>query len=102
MTKKEEAALAALARTAKDLRGTVDNAESMIRSWARHKAKAGEIYVSLSDRREHYWHVGVHLPATTVQEMLIPILKRIRAEATEKLQQLSTGWCRPVADLKAK
>lgn len=89
MTKKEEAALASLARTAKDLRATVDHADSMIRSWARHKTKAGEIYVSLSDRREHHWHTGVHLPATMVQELLIPILKRIRAEATEQLRQLA-------------
>jgi len=88
MTKNEEARLAGVARTAKDLRESADKAASMLRAWSRHKGKAGEIYLSLSDRRDHHWHVGVHLPALAVQRDLVPILKRIRDEALDQLAKL--------------
>jgi len=88
MTKTDEAKLADAARTAKDLRDCVDHANSMILSWARHRKEAGEIYVSLADRRTTRWHTGVHLPSAVVEAELIPILKRIRENATAQLQAL--------------
>jgi hypothetical protein len=88
MTKNEEARLAAVARTAKNLRESADNAKSMLAAWSRHKSKAGEIYLSLSDRRDHRWHTGVHLPVEAVQRELVPILKRIRDEALAQLAAL--------------
>lgn len=88
MTKNEEIKLAEVARTAKNLRESADKAATMIRAWSRHKGKAGEIYLSLSDRRDHHWHTGVHLPAEAVQRELVPILKRIRDEALDQLAAL--------------
>lgn len=88
MNKNEEAKLAEVARTAKNLRESADKAATMMRSWSRHKNKTGEIYLSLSDRRDHHWHTGVHLPAEVVQRELVPILKRIRDEALAQLAAL--------------
>lgn len=89
MNKAEENRLSELARTAKDLRTCIDAADSMMRSWAHHKAEAGEIYLSMSDRRGSRWHTGVHLPAEVVQAALVPVLKSIRDEAAKKLRELS-------------
>lgn len=89
MNKTEEAKLAEVARTAKNLRECIDAADSMMRSWARHKAEAGEIYVSLADRRGARWHTGVNLPAEVVQADLVPVLKGIRDEAAKQLRELS-------------
>ena len=90
MNKTEEAKLADVARTAKNLRECIDAADSMMRAWARHKAEAGEIYVSLSDRRSAgRWHTGVNLPAEVVQADLVPVLKRIRDEAAKQLRDLA-------------
>ena len=89
MNKTEEAKIAALARTANDLRTCIDAADSMMRSWARHKAEAGEIYISLSDRRGNRWHTGVNLPAGVVQADLVPVLRRIRDEAAKQLRDLA-------------
>lgn len=89
MNKAEEHRLSELARTAKDLRACIDAADSMIRSWARRKAEAGEIYLSLSDRRGTRWHTGVNLPAAVVQADLVPVLKRIRDEAAKQLRELA-------------
>ena len=89
MTKTEEAKLAEVARMAKNLRECVDRADSMLRSWSQHKKEAGEIYVSLSDRRVSTWHTGVHLPAEVVQASLVPVLKSIRDAAVKQLRELS-------------
>jgi len=92
MNKREEARLAATAKEAQALRKTIDNADSMIRSWARHKcsigSQPGTVYLSLSDRRHSSWHCGVELPAAVVERDLITILKRIRSEATAQLAEL--------------
>ena len=88
MNKTEETKLAEVAREAKNLRESADKAKSMLAAWSRHKGKTGEIYLSLSDRRDHHWHTGVHLPAEVVQRELVPILKRIRDEALAKLVAL--------------
>lgn len=90
MNKAEENRLSELARTAMNLRKCIDAADSMMRSWAKHKSRAGEIYVSLSDRRTSQWHTGVHLPADVVQADLVPVLKRIRDEAAKQLRELPT------------
>lgn len=89
MNKAEEVRLADVARTAKDLRECIDHADSMMRSWSRHKAESGDIYLSMSDRRVSTWHAGVHLPAEVVQAVLVPVLKSIRDEAAKKLRELS-------------
>jgi hypothetical protein len=88
MTKTEEARLAEVARTAKNLRECIDSADSMIRSWARHKKEAGDISVFLSDRRVSRWHCSINLPADVVQAELIPVLSRIRDEAAKQLREL--------------
>jgi hypothetical protein len=88
MTKNEEARLAEVARTVKNLCESADKATTMLRTWRRHKGKAGEIYLSLSDRRDHHWHTGVHLPAEAVQRELVPIPKCIRDEAITQLAAL--------------
>lgn len=89
MNRAEENRLSDLARTAKNLRECIDAADSMIRSWSRHRSDAGDIYVSMSDRRSSRWHTGVHLPATVVQSDLVPVLKRIRDEAAKQLRDLA-------------
>jgi hypothetical protein len=91
MNKTEEAKLASTAREAQHLRETINRTESMLRSWARRKStvKAGDIYISLSDRRQPNWHVGVNLPAELVQSELVPTLKRIKKAAVEQLQALA-------------
>ena len=89
MNKAEENRLSDLARTAKDLRACIDAADSMMRSWAKHKPEAGEIYLSMSDRRVSRWHTGVHLPAEVVQADLVPVLKHIRDEAAKQLRDLA-------------
>jgi len=89
MNKTEEQKLAELARTAKNLRECIDAADSMMRSWAKHRPEAGEIYVSLSDRRSARWHTGVNLPAEVVHASLVPVLKGIRGEAAKQLRELS-------------
>ena len=89
MNKAEENRLSELARTAKNLRACIDAADAMMRSWARHKPEAGEIYLSMSDRRVSRWHTGVNLPAEVVQADLVPVLKRIRDEAAKQLRDLA-------------
>ena len=89
MNKAEENRLSELARTAKNLRECVDAADSMMRSWAKHKPEAGEIYLSMSDRRSARWHTGVNLPAEVVQADLVPVLKRIRDEAAKQIRDLA-------------
>ena len=88
MNKAEEARLANVARTAANLRECVNAADSMMRSWAKHKTEAGEIYISLSDRRSSRWHTGANLPADVVQTFLLPVLKRIRDESAKQLREL--------------
>lgn len=88
MNKAEERQLEELARTAKALRKTIDSADSMLRSWARHRKEAGTISLYLTDRRVSRWRCNVNLPAEIVQTDLVPILKRIRSEATERLRAL--------------
>ena len=89
MNKEEERRLMKLARQAADLRACIDGANSLLRSWTRHKADAGEIYLSLMDRRHSRWHAGANLTATAVQTELVPVLKRIRDNAVEQLRALA-------------
>lgn len=89
MNRKEEQALKETARRAADLRHTIDSAESMLRSWSRHKKKAGKISLFLTDRRSlGRWSCNVNLPALEVQAKLVPVLKEVLREAKEQLAAL--------------
>jgi len=94
MNKASETRLAETARTAKNLRECINNADSMLRSWARHKADtvAGlpdrDIYMSMSDRRCARWHTGASMSTEVVQTELVPVLKRIRDNAIAELAAL--------------
>ena len=90
MNQKEEQALKDTARQAKVLRETIDSADSMIRSWGRHKKDAGDISLFLADRRSHgRWSCNINLPAEMVQSDLIPVLKKMRQAARDELAALS-------------
>ncbi len=89
MNQAEEKRLADLARTAKNLRDCIGAADSMLRSWARHKPEARELYLSLSDRHYGRWNTGVGLPAEVVEADLVPVLKLIRNRCAEELRALS-------------
>lgn len=89
MNRKEEQALRASARKAADLRQTIDSADSMLRSWARHKKEEGDISLFLADRRYSPWRCNINLPAQEVQAKLVPVLKEIRREAKEQLAALT-------------
>jgi len=88
MNKKQETELLEVARKVKALRECATKADAMIRSWASHKPKSKDVYISLSDNNNSRWHVGVNLSTDVVQNELIPILKRIRDKANEELKAL--------------
>jgi hypothetical protein len=107
MNKAEEQRLATLAKTAFNLRETIDKADAMMRSWSRHRkepgrSESGEIYLSLSDRRVSTWHTGVNLPAEVVQAELVPVLKRIRDTAATQLLALSATDLRGTRKITCK
>jgi hypothetical protein len=89
MNRKEEQALKETARRAKVLRETIDSADSMIRSWARHKKEAGTVSLYLTDRRHSSWRCSIDMPAEVIQADLVPVLKKIRQVAREELAALS-------------
>ena len=90
MTQAEEAKLADLARTAKHLRKCIDTTSSMLRSWADHGPRSGEIYhISLMDHRGEWWHASGKLPVDVVQMHVIPTIEHINHEAMELLRDLT-------------
>ena len=90
MNQDEEAKLARLARTARNLRECIDTTESMLRSWADHKPRTGEIYdITLRDHRGEWWHASGRLPADVVQMHVIPIIEHLNHEATKLLRDLA-------------
>lgn len=89
MNRKEEQALKDIARRAKVLRETIDAADSMIRSWARHRKGAGTISLYLADRRTTRWSCSINLPAEQIQAELVPVLKAIRQAARDGLAALA-------------
>lgn len=88
MNRTEENRLADLAKTARRLRECIDAADSMLRSWAKHKSEARDVYVSMSDRLSPRWNAGMHFPAEVVTDNLIPVLRAIRDRCVAELRAL--------------
>jgi len=91
MTRDEEKKLQILATNAKKMRKCIDDVDSLLRTFTRHKKfninndEMNTVNLTINNKK---WYSYINLPINNFENEIIPILKRIRNESSNQLKML--------------